>query len=359
MKKKLMFALVMVLVALMLMTACAPAQTNAPAKETTPAQEAATAEVAAEEVATEEAAPAEAPAEAAPAEEAAAAKDTYVVGALMKQNADTFVQNISNAITQRAEEIGSEVSLVMQDAEGDISKQLAQAEAMITQKVDAIILNAVDVEGSAPIVNMAMDAGIPVVECNTLTDNADEATCYVGSDDVDAGRIQAEFLKTVLKPDAKIAYMMGPIGVSPQIYRKEGIEKYLLEGSEIEVVAEQTANWKREEALALAENWLTSYQDLDAIVCQNDDMALGALEAVEAAGRSDQVIVVGIDAIADALVAVKDGRLASTVFQDAAGQGAGSLDAALEAAKEKLMKMDDIMIPFVLVTKDNVDEFMS
>ncbi len=289
---------------------------------------------------------------------ASAETKTYKIAGLMKQNADTFVQKISDAMIARAAELGTEVELLMQDAEGDINKQLEQAEAMKTMGVDAVILNAVDVEGSAPIVDMFIDAGIPVIECNTLTNNADKATCYVGSDDVDAGKIQADFLKTVLPEDAKVCYMMGPIGVSPQIYRKQGIEENLFNGSKIEVLQEQTANWKRAEALALAENWLTTYQNLDAIICQNDDMAMGALEAVEAAGRKEQVIVIGIDAIADALQAVKDGRLDCTVFQDAAGQGATSVDVALECAKAKTVKTDDVMIPFVLVTKDNVDQFM-
>ncbi len=289
---------------------------------------------------------------------AGAETKTYKIAGLMKQNADTFVQKISDAMVARATELGAEVELLMQDAEGDINKQLEQAEAMKTMGVDAVILNAVDVEGSAPIVDMFIDAGIPVIECNTLTNNSDKATCYVGSDDVDAGKIQADFLKTVLPEDAKVCYMMGPIGVSPQIYRKQGIEENLFNGSKIEVLQEQTANWKRAEALALAENWLTTYQDLDAIICQNDDMAMGALEAVEAAGRKDQVIVIGIDAIADALQAVKDSRLDCTVFQDAAGQGATSVDVALECAKAGTVEHDDVMIPFVLVTKDNVDQFM-
>ena len=289
---------------------------------------------------------------------ASAETKTYKIAGLMKQNADTFVQKISDAMTARAAELGAEVELLMQDAEGDINKQLEQAEAMKTLGVDAVILNAVDVEGSAPIVDMFIDAGIPVIECNTLTNNADKATCYVGSDDVDAGKIQAEFLKTVLKEDAKVCYMMGPIGVSPQIYRKQGIEENLFNGSKITVLQEQTANWKRAEALALAENWLTTYQDLDAIICQNDDMAMGALEAVEAAGRKDKVIVIGIDAIEDAKQAVKDGRLDCTVFQDAAGQGAMSVDVALECAKAGTVEHDDVMIPFVLVTTENVDLYM-
>lgn len=287
----------------------------------------------------------------------AAEKDTYVIGALMKQNADTFVQNIADAIIAHAKELGN-VDLRMQDAEGDINTQLEQAETMIIQGVDAIILNAVDNDGCAPIVEMCLEANIPVIECNTLTSNSDQATCYVGSDDVDAGRIQAEFLKGVLPDDAKVCYMMGPMGVSPQIYRKEGIEKYLFNVSNIEVLQEQTANWKRAEAMSLAEDWLTAYQDLDAIICQNDDMAMGALEATEAAGRKDSIVIVGIDAITDAVQAVADGRLDATVFQDAAGQGAGALDVAVKCVKEDLMKTEDVWIPFIPVTTENVADYM-
>ena len=286
----------------------------------------------------------------------AAEKDNYVIGALMKQNADTFVKNISDAILAHAEELGN-VTIDMQDAEGDINKQLEQAETMLTKGVDAVILNAVDVEGSAPIVDLCLEAGVPVIECNTLTNNSEQATCYVGSDDVDAGRIQAEFLKGVLADDAKVCYMMGPIGVSPQIYRLEGITKYLFDETHIEVLQSQTANWKRDEAMALAETWLTQYQDLDAIICQNDDMAMGVIEAAEGMGRREGLIIVGIDAITDAVAAVADGRLDATVFQDAAGQGAGALDVAIECVKNDLMKTDDVWIPFVPVTIDNVADY--
>ena len=288
----------------------------------------------------------------------AAEKDNYVIGALMKQNADTFVKNISDAIVAHANELGN-VTLDMQDAEGDINKQLEQAETMLTKGVDAVILNAVDVEGSAPIVDLCLEAGVPVVECNTLTNNSDAATCYVGSDDVDAGRIQAEFLKTVLPEDAKVCYMMGPIGVSPQIYRLEGITTYLFdERPEMQVLQSQTANWKRDEAMALAETWLTQYQDLDAIICQNDDMAMGALEAAEGMGRKEGLVIVGIDAITDAVQAVSEGRLEATVFQDAAGQGAGALDVAIDCVKNDLMKTEDVWIPFIPVTPENVADYM-
>jgi ABC-type sugar transport system substrate-binding protein len=175
---------------------------------------------------------------------------------------------------------------------------------------------------------------------------------------VDAGKIQAGFLKDKLKNDAKVVYMMGPMGVAGQILRKQGIEEALFNITDIQVLAEQTANWKRTEALTLAENWLTSYRDLDAIICQNDDMALGALEAAEAANRREGLIIIGIDAIPEALQAVKDGRLDCTVFQDARGQGSTSFDAALRAIEGGFKKMDNVMIPFVLVTKENVNQYL-
>jgi len=283
-----------------------------------------------------------------------AAGKTYKIGVTMKQNADTFVKKISDAITARGKEIPG-VEILMQDAQGDVATQLSQVEAFITQGVDAIILNAMDAEGLNPAVDMCIKAGIPLIECNTLTTN-ENYTCYVGSDDVDAGKIQGGFLKTILPANAKVCIMYGPIGQSPQIKRIEGLKAALLDGSKIEVLQDQTANWKRAEALTLAEDWLTRYPDLNAIICQNDDMALGAVEAVQAAGRKD-VVVVGIDAIEDALQAVKDGTMACTVFQDASGQGATAVDIALKLAKgEKVDK--SVMIPFQLVTKDNVADFI-
>lgn len=109
--------------------------------------------------------------------------------------------------------------------------------------------------------------------------------------------------------------------------------------------------------MALVENWLTTGTQIDAIICQNDGMALGALEAVKAAGKKDQIIITGIDAIQDALDSVKAGELDATCFQDAIGQGKGALDMAVRAAKGEKIERNNI--PFELVTKDNVDGYYS
>jgi len=291
---------------------------------------------------------------------AASGPQKYRIGYLSKNQSDTFVKNISDALLARAAELSNDCTVTIMDAQGEINNQIQQAEDFITQRYDAIILNAVDYEGCAPIVDKALDAKIPIVAVNTTTNNIDKIT-YVGSNDADAGKIQAEYLRKVLKPGAKIVYLEGPIGISPQIFRKQGITDNLLsdKSMNIQVLDDQTANWKRDQAMTLTENWLTRFNNnIDAVVCQNDDMALGALEAVEAKGLKDKIIIIGVDAIKDALAAVKAGRLDATVFQDAAGQGRGALDAALQLLKTKQTKMPDVMIPFKAVTKDNVDQFM-
>ncbi|MDR1352420.1 MAG: substrate-binding domain-containing protein [Treponema sp.] len=279
---------------------------------------------------------------------------------LAKGNMDVFVKNISDAALRRGQELSDKCTVTVFDAEGDMNKQIQQAEDAITQRFDAIVLIAVDYDGSAPIIDMAERAGILLVGDNTTTNNISKVT-YVGSDDVDAGKIQGEYLKTRLKPGARVCYMMGPIGVSPQIFRKQGIEESLFNdrSMNIQLLEEQTANWRRDTAMSLAEDWLTKYNNnIDAIICQNDDMAMGALEAAEAKGVKDKVVIVGVDAITDALKAIEAGRLDATVFQDAAGQGAGGIDAAIKLLEAGQKKMPDVWIPFKAVTRDNVSQFM-
>ena len=292
---------------------------------------------------------------------AAAGPQRYRVALLSKDNSDTFVRNIVDAAAAKANQLSEHLVLTVLDAENQIHRQIQQAEDMITQRFDAIILIPVDYEGSAPIVDMVLNAGITLVGINTTTPNMDRVT-YVGSDDVDAGRIQAEWLRANLQPGSRIVYLEGPIGLSPQIFRRQGLWEHLINdpAMNINVLDAQTANWKRDEAMTLAENWITRFgaDGIDAIVAQNDDMALGALEAVEARGLRDRILLIGVDAISDALLAVRAGRLDATVFQDAEGQGAGGVDAALELLRTGQQRMPDVWIPFVEVTQANVNQFM-
>ena len=148
----------------------------------------------------------------------------------------------------------------------------------------------------------------------------------------------------------------GPNAHSAQLDRSQGICEVLENYPDIKIIAEQTANWDRAEAMALMENWLQMGDDIDGVVAQNDEMAIGALKAIQAAGKEDSIKVVGIDAIADALTLVESGELIGTVYQDAVGQGAGAVEAAVRAVNgENLEK--ETLIPYKLVTVENLDEF--
>ena len=277
----------------------------------------------------------------------------YVIGFSSKDNSDTFVANIADAAVAKAEELG--VKLLMYDARGDVNQQISDVETMIAQGVDAIVVIPQSVEGSAPVVQMCNDAGIPIIIDNgDIADN--NYTAFVGCTDQQSGEILGQWFVDNLAEGSKICIIEGPMGQSGQVGRYAGFEAVgMLD--KFEVLACQTANWKRDEAMALAEDWIVTYgEDLVAIVCENDDMAMGALAACEAAGRDD-ILIGGVDAIADAVQAVKEGRMEISVLQDAAGQGEKGVEVALAAAKGEAFEFDT-RIPFVGLTANNIDAYL-
>jgi len=266
-----------------------------------------------------------------------------------------FIINIQDAVRAEANKLN--VRLIEADGQGKAENQISQVENFIAQGVNAIILNPYDKEGSAPAVELAIKAHIPIVVVNALVSNLDKANAYVGSEDAEAGRIEAQRIMDVLHGKGNVVIIHGPNGHSAEVQRSEGIREILAKYPDVKVVAEQTANWDRAQALNLMENWLASGRQIDAVLAQNDEMALGALKAVEAAGKQDQIAVIGIDAIPDALKAVADGRMVGTVFQDAKGQGTLAVDTTVAIVQGKAIKHDNY-IPFQLVTKENVASFM-
>jgi len=281
--------------------------------------------------------------------------DQIVMGALWQNMANEFLKEISGGAQRRAKELG--VKLLEADGQGKPELQISQTENYIAQGVDAVILHPYDRDGCAPIVDKCNEAGIPIILCNSRTSNMDEASAFVGSDDVNAGEIEMQFIADKLGGKGNIVIIHGPNGHSAEINRTKGNYNIIKKYPGIKVLAEQTGNWDRAQGMELTENWLTSGNPINAVVAQNDEMAMGALLAVEAQGKQDEIFVIGIDAIADALQAVKDGRLDATVFQDGQGQGYGSVDVAYRLIHgEEVPFMNDI--PFVLVTPENVDKFI-
>ncbi len=282
--------------------------------------------------------------------------DTYDfrIGVSYQNLQNEFVINIQDAIREKAVQMN--VKLYEVDGQGKAENQISQVENFLALDVDAIILNPFDQYGSAPVVSIANREGKPIVVVNSVVVNLDKAGAYVGSNDREAGRIAAGYIVKLLEGKGNIAMIRGPNGHSAEIQRTEGIMEIVDGYPELEITFDQSGNWDRTEGLELMENWLTTGKQIDAVIAQNDEMALGAQKAIEAAGKEDEILVIGIDAIPDALRAVQDGKLCATVFQDARGQGSLSLELAI-----RLINGDSIehthYIPFQLVSKENLQEF--
>lgn len=281
--------------------------------------------------------------------------DQIVIGCTLQNLSEEFMTMLKGAMELKVAEYDN-VKLIVNDAESMPDKQASQLDSFISQGVDAVIISPVDADALAPAVKSVADAGIPVITCSADV-TGDQGQVWVGSENENGGEVQARYVAEQLGGSGKVAVLRGPLGAFAEQGRFAGYETAFADYPDIEIVFDQTANWQREEAMALVENLLTSGTEVDAIMCQNDGMALGALEAVKAAGKQDEIIVTGIDAIEDALDSIKAGELAATCFQDAIGQGQTAVEMAMKAIQGESIERTNI--PFELVTIDNVDEYYS
>ena len=255
--------------------------------------------------------------------------DKVKIGVTLMDFSTEFGIGLKDYMTAKADAMG-DVELTVVDAGGDAAKQLQQVETFISQKVDAIIMQPQEQEACSPAIDKAKAAGIPIINCNSLT--ITEPDAYVGSNDSESAEIAMTYIAEQLGGKGNVLMMHGHPG--------------------------QTADWDRAEAMTLMENWIQAYGDqINAVFCQNDEMALGALNALVQAGKKDNVLVVGVDAIDDALQSVKDGKMDATVYQDCKGQAEGAIEAAYKLAKGESVEKE-ILIPFILVTTENVDEYL-
>jgi inositol transport system substrate-binding protein len=277
-----------------------------------------------------------------------------VVGVTMLSMQNEFIVNVSDEIEKKAKELG--VELITVDAEHSALKQIEQVESFISQKVDVIIMNPCEVEASSPAVTKALAAKIPIINVNSET--TAKPSAFVGSDDVESGRIAMKFIAEKLGGKGNVVMMHGYMGQAAQIKREQGAREVLKQYPNLKLIAHQTGEWDRAKGMSLMENWIQSYgADINAVFAQNDEMGMGAVKALTDAGLKDKVVVVSIDAIPDALQAVKKGTLDATVFQNAEQQGAQAIETAVKIAKGQAYEKETL-IPFQLVTKDNLAKFM-
>jgi len=289
------------------------------------------------------------------------------IGVSMAAFDDNFLTVLRNGMGDHAKELGN-VTLQVEDAQNDVGKQQNQVDNFIASGVDAIIVNPVDTDATAALSAAASAAGIPLVYVNRQPANVDslpEKQAFVGSLEHDAGRMQGEEickqLKAAGRTEAKAVILLGELSNQASRERTQGF-KDVIAGDDckfITVAEEQTANWQRTQATDLVTNWMSAGTAFDAIASNNDEMAIGAIQALKSASKDLASIVVGgVDATQDGLAALQSGDLDATVFQDAKGQGAGALDTALKISKGETVE-SKVYIPFQLVTKDNLGDFIS
>ena len=275
-------------------------------------------------------------------------KKKIVIGVSLLNLSSEFIVMLDESMQAKANELG--VRLIVNDAQRSAERQIQQVEGFIAQGVDAIILNPCEVDASSPAVDKALAAGIPIINVNSETQS--KPTAFVGSHDEESARIAMEHIATLLKGQGNVVMMQGFMGQAAQLKRDQGAREILAKNPGLKLIANQTAEWDRAKAMSLMENWIQSQgSQINAVFAQNDEMGMGALLALERAKLKDKVVVVSIDAIADALQAVKEKRLDATVFQDARGQGATAVEIAVKIARKEPYEKETF-IPFKLVTPE-------
>ncbi len=290
------------------------------------------------------------------------------IGVSMALFDDNFLTVLRNGMIDYAGTLDN-VTLQVEDAQNDVGKQLNQIQNFVASGVDAIIVNPVDTSATQAMTDAAAQAGVALVYVNREPVNVDslpDKQAFVASNEQESGTLETQEVCRLLKEQGKgeaanIIVMMGELSNQAAVMRTKDVHDVIAtpECSFMKIVEEQTGNWSRTQGQDLMTNWLSAGVEFDAVVSNNDEMAIGAIQALKAAGKSmDEVIVAGVDATQDALAAMAAGDLDVTVFQDAAGQGKGAVDTALKlAAGEAVDKK--VYIPFQLVTPANMEQFTS
>jgi len=274
---------------------------------------------------------------------------------------ERFIIGLRESLEEAAEAQGMDINV--EDARNDIGRQLSQVQNFIAGGVDGIIVNPVHSDSTSAMSQAAANAGIPLVYVNRQPVDIESlpgGQAFVGSDEKESGTLQTQEVCRQLGGEGKLLVMMGTLGDNAAEVRTQDVHDVIAtpECSGLEIVEQQEADFQRIEGNNLMTNWLTSGLEFDAVIANNDEMAIGAIQALKNIGYDmDDVIVAGIDATSDALSAMQAGELDITVFQNGPAQGEGAVNTL-----NRLIEGEDVdnavWVPFELVTPDNLDEYI-
>jgi inositol transport system substrate-binding protein len=287
------------------------------------------------------------------------AAQAVTVGVSMALFDDNFLTAVRASMKDRAAELN--VAVQFEDAENDIGRQLNQIQNFIAQHADAIVVNPVDTDATPRMTQLVVAAGIPLVYVNRMP--ADKQlparVSFVGSDETQSGTLEMTEVCRLLGGRGDIVVLMGELTNQSARQRTRDIENVIARPAcrDIHVLDRQSANWKRTEAADLVTNWLSAGLRPAAVVANDDEMAIGAIQALKQARLLSSTIVAGIDATPDALAEMKAGELRVTVFQNAPAQGRGAIDTALKLVRREAAP-SVVWVPFELVTRDNLASYL-
>lgn len=284
-------------------------------------------------------------------EESSGGSDQITIGFTNMADTDVFCKYTMDQFVQQAGAKGWSVTTA--DAELDTKKQIDQVNNFIASKVDVIVIEAVDSDAIVPGIEAANQANIPVI-C-LVCDATGGDFIYVGSDNYQCGQAQAEFYNEALPENAKIVYLAGTPGLTHSNLRHDGFFENF-KRDDVEVVAELSANFEREEGMKIMQDLIQAHPQIDGVVSANDQMALGAVQALKAADRLNGVVICGVDATEDGMRSIKEGEMTGSMLYNGIVQAQNTV-----MSIEKILAGEEtesrVISPFELVTQDNVDEY--
>ncbi|GCA51180.1 D-ribose-binding periplasmic protein precursor [Sinorhizobium sp. KGO-5] len=291
----------------------------------------------------------------------ASAANAENIGITIARSDSAFLTILRDGMQDQAAKLDG-ITVQVEDAQNDPSRQLDQVQNFVSSGVDAIIVIAVDGDSTPALTKMASDAAIPIVYANhppADVDKLPETAAFVGSNEVDSGTLETKEVCRLLGGKGAAYVLMGPLNNHSSLVRTKDIHDVIAtdECKGMSVIEEQSANWDRLEAANIMTNWLSTGREFDAVIANNDEMAIGAIQAMKAAGVDmSKVVVGGIDATPDGLAAMAAGDLDVTVFQNAIAQGAAAMDAAVALSRGQKTERQ-IWVPFELVTPQNMQDY--
>jgi inositol transport system substrate-binding protein len=292
---------------------------------------------------------------------APAAQPKVKIGVAMALFDDVWLTYVRDAITKWGAS-HPDVDLTIVDGNNDTAKQMGQVENFLAEGMDAVVILPVDTAATGPMTKDVVKAGKPLVYINRQPENLPKGVVYCGSRSIDAGVMNMEELGKAMGGKGNLVILMGELSNEAAIGRTEGIKQIVKQKfPNIKIIREQTGNWKREQGKTIMENWLASGDVINGVASNNDEMALGALMAIKAAGKLGAIPVGGTDGSGDALASMDKNELNNTVFQDPVGQGFEAVNAAYMMIKKQAnpkVKNDIIWIPYQKITKANYKSFM-